>query len=205
MSYVTGLAALLVHPLALDYSPFGNGLNWLLGLPCWLFGCKLAEQDFAAFKLSGRLGGNIWHWRMGIWFLGFICSVLRFHSPVGYPWTLILFGMAVYYWLRAEISHWQSRGGIRWLEWAGQWSYSIYLIHMIANAEFGQFHLPELGPILNWVLKMIFVLGTAYLFYLVVEKPAHIIARRLSNVVKRKRKPQAATVATRVATPPAAN
>lgn len=178
-SYVLAVGAILLHPHALDYSPFGPQLSWLVAAPCWLLGCQLAEVDFA--KLRATALGTLWRWRLTVWFLAWLCSVLRFHSPVGYPWTLNFFAIAVFCWLRWEIATAKSRNVNRWLEWGGAWSYSIYLVHLLANQAFSTLDLPNLGFNLNWCLRMGFIFGMAYVFYLLVEWPSHRIARYLGR------------------------
>ena len=188
VSMVAAYSVVLCFPTANDYSPFGPPLAWLVAFPCWLLGCLLAEVDFQkSVALISR--SHVWRWRLGIWFLSSLCSFLRFHSPIGYPWTLNLFAVAVYFWLRVEIAAFRQQQGNPWMEWAGRWSYSVYLMHMIANAAHGRLTLPNLGFNLNWCLKMIFILGISYLFYLVVEKPGHLIARHLGRWLTHRNSP----------------
>jgi len=40
------------NPVAGNYPSFGNGLNWLLGLPCWLSGCWPAEKSYRMKSLQ---------------------------------------------------------------------------------------------------------------------------------------------------------
>jgi peptidoglycan/LPS O-acetylase OafA/YrhL len=119
VSFVFAYGAVLTSPAALDYSPFGPKLAWLVAIPCWLLGCRLAESDGEMKQIDGR-PSNVWSWRLLIWFLSSVCSLLRFHSPIGYPWTLNLFAIAVFFWLRVEIVAFRERKGSPWLEWAGQ-------------------------------------------------------------------------------------
>jgi peptidoglycan/LPS O-acetylase OafA/YrhL len=149
----------------------------------------LAEGDHSELRTNSS-AFSLWHWRLAIWFFSWLCSVLRFHSPVGYPWTLNLFGVAVFFWLQKEIAAAHDPRKIRLWEWAGKWSYSIYLMHSIANVAFESLQTPNLGPNLNWVQRVAFILLIAYLFYLIVEKPGHWIARRLGKLIS-KRKSQA--------------
>ena len=128
----------------------------------------------------------MWGWRLAVWVVSSLCSVLRFHSPVGYPWTLDLFALLVFFWLREEIIYSQTQKRGRFLEWAGKWSYSLYLMHLIANAAFLRLNTPNLGFNLNWLQKFLFILSFAYGFYLLVEKPGHLVARRLSILLKNK-------------------
>jgi peptidoglycan/LPS O-acetylase OafA/YrhL len=184
-SFVVAYGTILLHPGALDYSPFGPLLSWLIAFPCWLLGCRLAEVDLQKSAPATAIL-HVWRWRAGIWFLSWLCSVLRFHSPVGYPWTLNLFAIAVFFWLQIEISAFRARPPWRILEWAGRWSYSVYLMHMIANAAFARLAWPNFGFNLNWTLKMAFILSVSYAFYLVLELPAHHIARNLSRRIRRR-------------------
>src|SRR5262249_22307878 len=59
--FVGGLVVAWTDPRAGDYPSYGWKLNWLLGLPCWLLGCVLAEKsDSLCFPVSFRA---IWTWR----------------------------------------------------------------------------------------------------------------------------------------------
>src|SRR5437588_3715459 len=44
ISFVLSLGVVLTNPSAGDYPSYGPYLNWLLGLPCWLLGCLLAQH-----------------------------------------------------------------------------------------------------------------------------------------------------------------
>lgn len=183
-AYVLSYLAVATHPQAEDYSPYGVGLNWLICLPAWLLGCQLAEALPGGEQALPP--GHIWHWRMGIWALSWACSVLRFHSPLGYPWTMGLFALVVYQWLRREIHMARTEGANPLLEWAGQWSYAIYLIHMIVARGFAQLTVPNLGPSLNWIVMLGFVLLGSYLFYSLVEWPGHLLARKIGRALQPK-------------------
>jgi peptidoglycan/LPS O-acetylase OafA/YrhL len=187
-SFIASYSAISIHPSALDYSPFGPALCWLIALPCWLLGCRLAEVDFQK-TLPAKSSLYLWSWRFGIWFLSWTCSVLRFHSPIGYPWTLNLFAVAVFFWLQVEIRAFKVAAPAPSLEWAGQWSYSIYLMHLIADTVYQRLPMPDLGFNLNWALRMLFILLVSYIFYLIIEKPGHFIARGISLSLRRKRHP----------------
>ncbi len=178
-AYLLAYCGVLVHPGAKDYSPYGTWLNWLIAFPSWLLGCRLAEVNWNPVDAS-LISSRVWSWRFGIWGLSWVCSVLRFHSPLGYPWTMNLFALPVFFWLRAEIISARLHGANRSLEWAGQWSYSIYLVHMIAMSGVKAMSLPNLGYGVNWILLMGVVLLASYLFYLLVERPGHLLARRAS-------------------------
>jgi len=162
-----------------NYPSFGPYLNWVVGLPCWLLGCRLAED---AGTCTTPSVAAIWAWRLGVLATSSVFVILRFHSPLKYSHTLDLFAILVYFWLKREISFYQSRGPWRWIEWAGAWSYSLYLVHILAFRIFDD-HIKSFlrSPILNWVALTGFALSGAYLFYLVVERPSHLLARRFKD------------------------
>jgi peptidoglycan/LPS O-acetylase OafA/YrhL len=181
-SFAAAMALAATDPSAKNYPSWGLGLNWILGLPCWLAGCELAER-----VAQGRLPfpGSVWRWRLLVWATSVVLSVLRFHSPLGYPWTLDLFAVLVACWLIREISSYRDREPVGWLEWAGKWSFSVYLAHVPANAIYVTLSLPNLGPLLNWLVQMVFILIVSYAFYLLVEFPSHIASRAIGRVVTR--------------------
>ncbi|MFL6212866.1 MAG: acyltransferase family protein [Blastocatellia bacterium] len=164
------------------YPAFGPHLNWLLGLPCWLLGCLLAEQldSFISVKVTAK---QIWLWRFIVWAVTWVCSVLKFHSPIGYPLTLNVFAVLAFFWLQQEIAYHQSKRPLPLLEKAGAWSYSIYLIHLHAQAIYLLLALPALIMPFGWLVHLTFLLVTCYLFYLMIEAPSHRLARRLSKQV----------------------
>ncbi len=184
ISFIAAIATVLRHPDALDYTPFGNSLNWIIGLPTWLLGCQLAENISAGTPPPISFN-RIWCWRFGIWFFASVASVLRFHSPVGYPWTLLAFSLLVYFWLQREIAFFRIERPPRALEWAGQWSYSIYLIHLVAATAYVHLVTPDLGVNLNWLMKFAWILAGCFAFFLFVENPAHWLARRISRRLRR--------------------
>jgi peptidoglycan/LPS O-acetylase OafA/YrhL len=186
-SYAASVAVVAIFtPTAKDYGASGIGLTWIICLPYWLLGCRLAEEKFdpsATVSISG-----LWCWRAAVLAAAAGFNLLRFHSGVGYPWTMGLFAALLYFWLRLEIIAFFSRKPIRALEWGGKWSYSIYLTHLIAFALFARVHSPDLGYFGNWIEMIGFILLFAYVFYLVVERPGHGFARWMAKVVRKKPK-----------------
>ena len=174
------LLALLVivvrNPRAGHYPSFGVELNWVVGLPCWLFGCVLAEADWGAAP-SRR---QIWLLRAGVWIASSSCSVLQSHG-LGYPWTLNVFAVFAAYWLAREIAYARNNLPSPLLERAGKWSYSIYLVHHHAAAVQARFEVPALSPVPHFVLTTSFALGFSYAFFRLVEKPSHEFARRIGR------------------------
>jgi peptidoglycan/LPS O-acetylase OafA/YrhL len=178
-AYVLSIGVVLQDPGAGDYPSYGPYLNWLLGLPCWLLGCSLSERYGG--EMMRDPGKHIWIWRICVLLAICFCSVLRFHSPVKYPWTLNFFAILVYFWLKREIRFYRYRKPIALLERNGKWSYSIYLMHLHGQAIYGMLVIPNLGAVLNWTVRNLFILIVCHAFYRLVEKPSHALAREAGN------------------------
>jgi len=104
------------------------------------------------------------------------------HTPAGFRWSLTVFAGYVYFWLRAEIAHSAIHPPNRWLERLGQASYSLYLTHTLAAGLFvgsvaGMF--AGGGPWVIFAARLAFILAIMTAFYLLVEAPAHALAKRL--------------------------
>lgn len=179
-AYLLALAVICLRPSAHSYPAYGNLLTWCVGLPCWLLGCLLAESSDAAAPKEIRRP-EIWFWRATVWAFSSIALLLRFHTPVGYPWTLTLFGALCFFWLRLEIAYFRVQKPFRLLEWAGTWSYSIYLGHELVIPFFSKVGISI--PTSNfisvplWGLRMLTVLAFCLGFYWLFEFPAHQLAR----------------------------
>ena len=184
VAFVFSLGVILTNPGAGDYPSYGPQLNWLLGLPCWLLGCLLAQRVSSA-PASSVATASIWGWRMAAWGLSSFCSFLRFHSPVKHPWTLNLFAIFVYFWLTRETAYYKQRKAPSVLEHAGKWSYSIYLMHLHGQAMFVLLAFAPFAAGMNWMINIAFVLLVSYTFYLIVERPSHLFARRIAHKLLR--------------------
>jgi len=162
------------------YPAYGPGLNWVLGLPCWLLGCRMAER-LVAFQDQPFSRRRIWLWRTTIWVLSVMSLVLRFHLGIGYPWTLNLFAAFSTLWLEREIRYYRSRPAPR-LERMGEASYSLYLTHFSSAAIVRV--LPNyslLAPISVWLWSLASCATVAALFYRFIELPSHEFARHLKR------------------------
>lgn len=184
LASVLAFLVVLSAPHAGDYPSYGPWLNWLIGLPCWLMGCLLADW-ISASKRASITSATLWMWRLAVFAAAGLCSVLRFHSPIGYPWTLDIFAVLVLFWLYREISFRFESPASPMLEWAGRWSYSLYLMHAVAATRFGLIFSDIGSSFSTWFLKVSFVLVACYLFHLLVEWPSHAIARRLGDFFDR--------------------
>jgi peptidoglycan/LPS O-acetylase OafA/YrhL len=183
-AFALGLVLASTNPTAGNYPSFGNALNWILGLPCWLSGCWLADAVVKNKIPESMSYRSIWIWRGLILVLAMVCSILRFHTPLGYPWTLNLFGFVVVFWLAREITWFMASPTKRWLEWAGAWSYSVYLFHVLAMPIYMRYDKPNFGVFFNWLFMMTFVMISSYLFYLLIEYPGHLAARHAGKILE---------------------
>lgn len=156
--------------------------TWLVGLPCWVIGCWLAEnrQKFRPVKSL-----QMWLIRLGIIALSVILRVAKFHlhyAGASNCFTLNFFALPVTAWIGVELASSAKLGTSRLLEWVGTWSYSIYLTHMMSTpllALVGMAELKNSEPYL--LLRIASSLALAYCFFLVVERPSHRLAVRLSR------------------------
>ena len=163
-----------------NYPVFGDAGNWLLGLPCWLLGVMLAEKNWDDKTLVVNLRG-MWTWRLGAIALGAITHNLGLQLIIGQHLTLNLFAIYCFFWLGREIVWFKNNPPVAWLESAGEWSYSLYLIHIFGSRVYECLGFPFFGHVFNWGIKMVVVLSCAYVFYLLVERPSHGLARRLAR------------------------
>jgi peptidoglycan/LPS O-acetylase OafA/YrhL len=188
VSFVAALAVAATNPSAGDYPSYGLYLNWLLGLPCWLLGCILAEQ-FRRGRIVHRLFPvrHIWLWRAAILLLASACSIARFHTPIGYPWTLNFFALFATIWLYIEIVRFADVRPPALFEWAGSWSYSLYLFHPIGIALYKRSVGGEFDGLAGWCLCMSFILGSSYVFAVLVEFTSHRLARAVASAMPPKR------------------
>jgi peptidoglycan/LPS O-acetylase OafA/YrhL len=180
LSWVLAFLTLLTNPHALDYPSYGPQLNWVLGLPCWLMGCLLAEKfDTHTARISTP---QIWAWRGAVWLVSMALSGLTFHTPLRYPWTLNLFAVLGYFWLKQEIRYYRDPDRKPVFESWGEASYSIYLIHthvmwLLLALPFGV----GLTAKEEWVWHVVLLAVFAPAFYWLVERPSHRFARAFAK------------------------
>jgi peptidoglycan/LPS O-acetylase OafA/YrhL len=104
--------------------------------------------------------------------------MLHFKLHISYVVTMVWFGILAYFWVRQEIRHAKMHFPNRWLVAAGAWSYSLYLVHSQGGRLIELLALPSFGRILDWCMVMAGALVFAYMFYLLVERPSHKLARK---------------------------
>jgi peptidoglycan/LPS O-acetylase OafA/YrhL len=168
-----------IHQRNLNYSgaywQFGDLLTWIVGLPVWLLGVCLADQ-VGSYKKAPSAPWT-WAFRLAALCAGIVFDVLKFHFFVSYIFSMNIFALFLFFWLRNEIVYYRHRQPAALLEYSGKFSYSLYLCHNV-SAHFITMILPlTLYSYLPIVALTIF---SAYLFYLVVERPSHLLSRKLA-------------------------
>jgi peptidoglycan/LPS O-acetylase OafA/YrhL len=92
---------------------------------------------------------------------------------------MLWFGILAYFWVKKELAYSMNNPPPRLLVAAGAWSYSLYLVHGAAPQFYKLIPVPNLGYVVNWFVFYAFVLGSSYLFYLAIERPSHMLARKI--------------------------
>ena len=157
---------------------YGFYLNWLILLPCWLIGVILAHNyGNNTERQPGRL--ELWLLRLTIALLASILTYLTLKTRIGYYITLIPYSFVCFFWLRAELRLFPNRSPNPILESLGKFSYSIYLFHVIGAAFLSLIIMHYQIKPFRTFMTVTLVFGMCYLFYLSVEKPAHILSRRI--------------------------
>lgn len=159
-----------------EFWQLGVAGTWIVGLPCWLLGVVLAEKiDTLTQAVSTR---KIVLLRAMVFSMALVAHVTRFHFFVPYLVTLTLITWPIAKWLEAEIIYYKSNKPVLFLEKLGKISYSLYLCHPIIIAI-----LLKLVPLnfYTYFGYLLFCVVVAYVFYLVLEKPSHFLAEKLSG------------------------
>ncbi|MFG6443428.1 acyltransferase family protein [Roseateles sp. LKC17W] len=150
-----------------------------VGLPVWLSGAYLAEaiKGSVRFDVSKPLAVALWVAVLGG---GGFAAVLKVAFGVSYAITLTIYAIFVVPWLWSMVFlDFKSQ----LLKLFGDASYSIYLLHqplipvVRREIERASVTLPL------WAvdaLTIVVVVAALLLFYYVVERPSHLLSRRLS-------------------------
>ncbi|RFZ82244.1 acyltransferase [Mucilaginibacter terrenus] len=159
------------------YWQFGNYFTWIVGLPCWLLGVLIAENIDQAKEIKfSRLQG----YRTLVFFVSCLCSVAKFHAHLSYIISMNLFALLLYKWIEAEISYYKNHSPYSSLERMGKFSYSLYLCHPLVFLLLKRWLIIDNA---TYILFVVLTIVAAYLFYLVIEKPSHKLARHINGLL----------------------
>lgn len=176
-TFVAAIVIALTNPHAANWHPFGPLGTAAILLPVWLLGALLAEQAAALPNLGSSF--RIWLWRFAAWLGCWSAEMLHFKAKISYTFTMIPFGLLAYFWVRKEIQYSRHQAPNKFLVAAGAWSYSLYLVHAQGMVFYQRLAIPNLGYILTWCFTILSALLFAWLFYILVERPSHRLARRI--------------------------
>ncbi|QGZ54032.1 acyltransferase family protein [Paraburkholderia acidiphila] len=167
-------------PKALSWNDLGPLWTAVVLYPVWLLGCCLAERAASLGERHVSRAG-IWRWRFAAWSVMWLAELANFHLHLSQVHTMMFVGIFAAWWLSHEISYSRHTDPPRFLRRAGEWSYSLYLIHPAVLAFYESIEPDRFAnhPRLGWLAIMTTVFVASYAFYLVVERPSHALARRI--------------------------
>jgi len=163
------------------YPAWGYGLDWLLGLPCWLMGVCLAESFPKSLKLITR--NQIWLYRLAALAVSALLHHLALQQILGSHLTLNFFAIQCYSWLHAEVCYFQQAKPPRILEYLGAASYSLYLIHITLFVVINRYLQLGYGSMADWLIVIVVLISFTLAFYHAVERPSHVAARRIQSAL----------------------
>ena len=157
------------------YWQLGWYLTWLVGLPCWLLGVLIAEHIDAVKQASYS---KVVIYRLVVFGISCFCCFGKFHLHLSYILSMNLFALLLYKWLQTEIAYFKTHPAKKLLEQMGKFSYSLYLCHPLLYVILRQF-IPY--NIFTYPFFLLLTIAFAYGFYLLIEKPGHRLARRITR------------------------
>ena len=178
--YFIGLALFFLVPYENkdNYIDLGIGLTWIIGLPSWLTGLLLAEKvrrqtDTVTFTY-------LFMQRMFIWGLTIIMMVIHFQLHISNILLLNMLIVPFYFWLKNEIDYYKTRAANIYLENLGKWSYSLYIVHPLVVVLLIHYNFLNFSaPWISWIVGTLSAFILSYIFYLLVEKPSHILTQKI--------------------------
>ncbi|MDB4926977.1 acyltransferase [Mucilaginibacter sp.] len=157
------------------YWQFGNYITWLIGLPCWLLGVLIAEN---IDRLETTTYSKVVIYRIIVYTISCFCCLGKFHLHLSYILTMNVFALLLYKWIQTEIIYYKNSLPNFTLEKMGKFSYSLYLCHPIAFILLKRF---ILFNNFTYPLFILLTILSAYIFYWLVERPSHQIARGINR------------------------
>lgn len=183
------LSAIVMSVLVLTekrflHLPFlsGRGIGWRLVitaayLPVWLSGVVLAERINVQERVTDSA---LWASRVVAYLCGIAVVGLKMQLHINALYTSVLIAPVLYIWLRNEIVHYATHTPLKAIENAGQFSYSLYLWHLFIFTL-----LKLVWPLTtsSYFIYLFSAIALSYVAYILVERPSHMLARRLAKVI----------------------
>lgn len=160
-----------------NYWQLGVFLTSVVGLPCWLLGVLIAEN---IDQLKQATFNSIIIYRVLVFTISSFCCFARFHLHITYILSMNIFALLLYKWIQTEIVYFKSNKPNQSLEKMGKFSYSLYLCHPLIYLTLGYF---IKNNIYTYPFLILLTIVISYGFYLIIEKPSHIIARKINNIL----------------------
>jgi peptidoglycan/LPS O-acetylase OafA/YrhL len=112
------------------------------------------------------------------------CSEISYAHPL--PWTFDLFAVYGALWIEREIRYYYVQNRAPLFERLGEASYSIYLTHTHGVALLDTLAISKtMTPAVLWFSTVVLAGIVATVFYCLVERPSHQLARRFARQVKK--------------------
>lgn len=179
-----GLAAsalvIAFSPPVFFFQDYGFLRTTVIGLPMWLLGAWLAE-DLRAGKIPVQPLPVLWIYRLAALALGWVAALGAWTKIAGMPFTLTLFALFCFPWLRCEIGARLAAAEEPLTDRWGRASYSIYLVHPLALFFAGKLSLDSLSPVVIWSGCLCLVGLASALFYFLGEIPSHRLAKSVGK------------------------
>jgi peptidoglycan/LPS O-acetylase OafA/YrhL len=191
LDLIIGLAFVFSYIGTIGYSIFSDTYNgdfhrlgyfgtWITGLPAWLLGVKLSTL-YVEFRREELQPSFKWIAinRITIFFLSSVTSILRFHFDIAYGYTLPIFSLFVFFWLKNELLFYLNKEENKTLAYGGNFSYSIYLIHSLILFFFLHYLDIKMLNIAYSAALILIILLASWIFYVIIEKPSQLLSKSI--------------------------
>jgi len=159
------------------YWQLGPLFTWIIGLPCWLLGVLIAENINKKMQVQPK---KLFFLRVLVFLTAVLLNFLKIEYLLSFILSMNFFALLSYYWLRLEIIYFRNKTPIYLLELLGKSSYSLYIIHPLVIVIISQFLSLDNK---NAILIIVITITLSHIFYLLIEKPAHNLAKRFANAL----------------------
>lgn len=183
LSFVTSAILLLFPDSNGGYLfAYGIGLTWLLCLPIWLLGCWIAEAISTGRYTSVVANTKFMPvLRVSVLLASAACKILTVYTPIELKYSMLVFAPLCAFWIFSEFLQKEPFSWFKNLSLLGRATYSIYLVHAIAPVTLA-YALQSNAASMSWPMTMLAVIVLSALFYFGVEKPSHLLSKRLSKI-----------------------